>query len=321
MQNSNALIHDLRLVTEEAALAAYDWVGRGEKEQGDEAAVNAMRRSLTKTKITGQVVIGEGEKDKAPHLYQGEQIGDLDVEPEWDIAVDPIEGTTFLAHGLAGSMAVMALAPRGTMLDPGPAYYMEKLVVCSAARGKVDPTWPPEAIIQAVADAMRKPVQDVTVFVLNKPRHMELAQRIRQCGARVTLEAAGDVAGAMLAAIDDSPVDILMGTGGTPEGILVAGAVNALGGDMFGRLNPQRPDELDRVREAGLSTERWYHLDDLTSSTETLFCATGITSGHLCRGVDRTSKLDRIETLLISGRTQERQLLTTWRPRQDRPKN
>ncbi|MCA9553247.1 MAG: class II fructose-bisphosphatase [Myxococcales bacterium] len=315
MPLSNAFIHALRVVTENAALAAFDWVGRGEKELGDGAAVDAMRDALARIPVCGEIVIGEGEKDEAPHLFRGERIGCLEREPEWDIAVDPVEGTTFLAHGLAGSMAVIGLAPRGTMFDPGPAFYMEKLVVCGPARGKVDPRWPPEQIVAAVAEAMKKPVEDVTVFVLDKPRHRDLVARLRATGCRVSLQAAGDVAGALLAAITESPVDILMGTGGTPEGVLVAGAVNALGGDMFGRLDPQRPDEAAAVAEAGLDTTRWYGLDELTSSNDTLFCATGITSGHLCSGIDRTAKLDRIQTLLISGRTRERQLLTTWRAR------
>lgn len=311
-----AFIHALRTVTENAALAAYPWVGRGEKEKGDGAAVDAMREALEAIGVNGEVVIGEGEKDEAPHLYKGERIGCKDgVEPEWDIAVDPVEGTTFLAHGLSGSMAVIALAPRGTMLDPGPCYYMDKLAVCGPARGKVDPTWEPEKIVATVAESMNKPVEDVTVFVLNKPRHKALVDRLWATGCRVSLQAAGDVAGAMLAAITESPVDILMGTGGTPEGVLVAGAVKALGGDMFGRLDPQKADEIEAVKAAGYDTTRWYTVDELTSSERTLFCATGITSGHLCEGIDRTSRRDRIQTLLISGRRKERQLLTSWRNR------
>ena len=316
MPLNNAFIHSLRTATENAALAAFDWVGRGEKELGDGAAVDALRLSLDAIDLNGEVVIGEGEKDEAPHLYKGERIGCKNgVEPEWDIAVDPVEGTTFLAHGLSGSMAVIALAPRGTMLDPGPCFYMGKIAVCGPARGKIDPTWDPEKIVSVVAERMRKPVADVTVFVLDKPRHRELVKRLRGTGCRVTLQAAGDVAGAMLAAITESPVDILMGTGGTPEGVLVAGAVNALGGDMFGRLNPQKPDEIAAVAAAGLDTTRWYALDELTASEDTLFCATGITSGHLCEGVDRTYSIDKIQTMLISGRRKERQLVTTWRNR------
>lgn len=309
------LAHNLRRVTEDAALAAYEWVGRGKKDHGDGAATEAMRRALASISLSGIVVIGEGEKDEAPHLYQGERIGEVAAEPEWDIAVDPVEGTSFLADGLGGSMAVIALAPRGTMLNPGPAFYMEKLVVGPSAKGKVDPSWSPEEIVRAVADAARKPVDEVTVFVLDKPRHAELVENLRRCGCRVTLQPAGDVAGAMLAAMEDSPVDILMGTGGTPEGILVAGAVKALGGEMFGRLDPQRADERRAVREAGLSVERWYRVDELTTSSETLFCATGITPGQLCGGVVRGVGRDQLETLIISGMSRERQLLSTWRPR------
>lgn len=315
MPTNNAFIHALRVVTENAALAAFEWVGRGEKELGDGAAVEAMREALAKIPVCGEVVIGEGEKDEAPHLYRGERIGCTGDTTQWDIAVDPVEGTTFLAHGLSGSMAVIALAPRGTMLDPGPAFYMDKIVVAAPARGRIDPTWAPERIVAAVGEALNKPICEVNVFVLDKPRHEGLVARLRAAGARVSLQPAGDVAGALMAAITDAPIDVMLGTGGTPEGVLVAGAVNAIGGDMFGRLDPQRPDEAAAVKAAGLDTTRWYGLEELTSSTDTLFCATGITSGHLCSGIDRTSTLDRIQTLLISGRSRERQLLTTWRAR------
>lgn len=315
MPRTNSFIHALRVVTEDAALAAFDWVGRGEKELGDGAAVDAMRAALAAIPVSGEVVIGEGEKDEAPHLYRGERFGCGEGEPEYDIAVDPVEGTTFLAQGMAGSMAVIALAPRGTMFDPGPAFYMEKVALPPAARGQIDPTWSPAKIVQKVAECLNKPVEDVTVFVLNKPRHAKLVKSLRACGARVSLQSAGDVAGALLAGIRGTPIDILMGTGGTPEGVLVAGAMKALGGDMFARIDPQRPDEKQAALDFGLDLDKWLTLDELTSSTETLFCASGITSGLLCNGVDRDSRRTCIQTVLISGLTRERQLLTTWRPR------
>jgi len=307
-------LYALRSVTEAAASAAYDWIGRGRKEDGDGAAVDAMRTQLNQLAIDGVVVIGEGEKDEAPALYQGERLGSARDDLQLDIAVDPVEGTTYLANGMTNALAVIAVAPRGTMMDPGPAFYMEKLAVPPAARGKIDPTWPVERRLTALAQALNKPVGDLTIYVLEKPRHRILVERIHEAGARVALYPAGDVAGALMAAIPDSGIDALMGTGGTPEGVMSACAVRALGGEFMGRLDPQLPTEQIAVQKAGLNTERWYAMEDMISSQNVFFCATGITSGLLVDGIQRTATHERLETLMVSGDSGERQKMVNWRP-------
>ncbi|MBB4285389.1 class II fructose-bisphosphatase [Roseospira goensis] len=314
--NAPLFLYALRTVTEGAASAAYDWIGRGRKEDGDGAAVDAMRAALGQLAIDGVVVIGEGEKDEAPALYTGERIGGASTEDvQLDIAVDPVEGTTYLANGLTNALAVIAVAPRGTMMDPGPAFYMEKLVVPPAARGKIDPTWPVERRLTALAQALNKPIGELTIYVLEKPRHRGLVARIHEAGARVALYPAGDVAGALMAAIPDSGIDALMGTGGTPEGIMSACAVRALGGDFMGRLDPQLPTEQIAVKEAGLDSTRWYALEDIIRSRNVFFCATGITTGLLLEGVERRETHERLHTLMISGASGERQIMSNWRPR------
>ncbi|MBB4266836.1 class II fructose-bisphosphatase [Roseospira visakhapatnamensis] len=307
-------LYALRSVTEAAASAAYDWIGRGRKEDGDGAAVDAMRAQLNQLAIDGVVVIGEGEKDEAPALYSGERLGQAPDDMQLDIAVDPVEGTSYLANGMTNALAVIAVAPRGTMMDPGPAFYMEKLVVPPAARGKIDPTWSVERRLTALAQVLDKPIGELTVYVLEKPRHRGLVERIHQAGARVALYPAGDVAGALMAAIPESGIDCLMGTGGTPEGIMSACAVRALGGEFMGRLDPQLPTEQIAVQKAGLNTERWYAMDQMIKSQKVFFCATGITSGLLVGGVQRTSTHERLETLMVSGDSGERQTLVNWRP-------
>jgi fructose-1,6-bisphosphatase II len=312
--DSPLFVYALRQVTEAAARAAYDWIGRGRKEDGDAAAVHAMRRVLDGLGINGIVVIGEGAKDGAPELHKGEQVGRSDREPTFDVAVDPVEGTTYLAKGLTNAMAVIALAPRGTMFDPGPCFYMEKLAAPPAARGRIDPEAPTAERLRQLAEALDKPVQELTVYVLEKPRHRGLIAEIHESGARVALYPAGDVAGAVMAAIPGSGVDALMGTGGTPEGILAACAVRGLGGVLYGRLDPQLQTESLEVRRAGLDTTRWHGVEELVASQHTVFCATGITSGLLIEGVSRSRDLDRLQTLMIVGRTGERQVLTSYYP-------
>lgn len=305
----------LRLVTEAAARACYDWIGRGDKVEADRAAVHAMRETLNRLPFRGVVVIGEGEKDEAPELYKGEVLGALDGEPTHDIAVDPLEGTSYLVKGLTNAMAAIALAPRGAMFDPGPCYYMEKFAAPPAARGEIEPDWPVEKKLRRLAEVLGRRVSDLTVYVLEKPRHERLVKEIHAAGARVALYPAGDVAGAIMAALPDSGIDALMGTGGTPEGILAACAIRALGGTFFGRMDPQLAGEKARVREAGIDTERWWRLEELVRSPHIVFCATGITTGLLFEGVERTSGHYRTQTLIVSGHTGERQLLTTWLPR------
>ena len=308
-------LYALRTVTEAAAIAAYDWIGRGRKEDGDGAAVDAMREALNHLAFEGVVVIGEGEKDDAPALYNGEHVGQPSGDIRLDIAVDPVEGTTYLAKGLTNALAVIAVAPRGSMMDPGPAFYMDKLVVPPAARGKIDPAWPVERRLTALSQVLDKPIGELTIYVLDKPRHKPMIQRIHEAGARVALYAAGDVAGGLLAAMPDSGIDALMGTGGTPEGIMTACAVRALGGDCMARLDPQLPSEQIAVRDAGLSTERWYAMEEMISSPNVFFCATGITEGLLLDGVQRHPAAHRLHTLMISGASGERQYLVNWRPR------
>ncbi|MDH3597969.1 MAG: class II fructose-bisphosphatase [Rhodospirillales bacterium] len=313
MQPTNPeFIYTLRHVTEVAARAAYDWIGRGNKEEGDAAAVDAMRAALNQLPFQGTIVIGEGEKDEAPELYKGERLGNGGFEA--DIAVDPVEGTSYLAKGLTNAMATIAIAPRGTMFDPGRAFYMEKFAAAPKAKGMIDMSWPVAQKLEVLAEVLGKRVADLTVYVLEKPRHRQLIEDIHGAGARVALYPAGDVAGALMAAIPNSGIDALMGTGGTPEGILSACAIRGLGGEFLGRINPQLPSETAAVKAAGLDTHRWYGLEELVGSQDVLFCATGITTGLLFDGVERRDDQYRLQTLMISGTTGERQILTSYLP-------
>lgn len=307
-------VYSLRTVTEAAARAAFDWIGRGDKEKGDAAAVDAMRATLNRLPLTGTIVIGEGEKDQAPELYKGERVGNGGGEIEVDFAVDPVEGTTYLAKGMTNAMATIAMAPRGTMFDPGPAFYMEKFAAPPAAKRQIEMSWPVARKLEVLAEILEKRVTDVTVFVLEKPRHRRLLEEIHAAGARVALYPAGDVAGALMAAIPGSGIDALMGTGGTPEGVLSACAIRALGGEFLGRLDPQLPTEKVSVREAGLDTERWYAVEEIAASEDVVFCATGITTGLLFEGVERNDAHYRMQTLMIVGSTGERQVLTNYLP-------
>ncbi|MBM3951999.1 MAG: class II fructose-bisphosphatase [Rhodospirillales bacterium] len=306
------LIYALRRATEGAARAAYEWLGRGEKSLSDRAAMNAMRCELDRLPIGGVVVIGDASLDEKASLKTGQRIGKLDADLQFDIAVDPVEGTSYLARGLTNAMAVMALAPKGTLYQPGPAFYMEKFVAPPAAKGKIDPKAPVEEKLRTLAGILKKPVSELNIFVLEKPRHNELIDRIHGLGARVALYPAGDVGGALMASIPDSGIDALVGTGGTPEGILSACAIRTLGGEMQARLDPQLPSEVAAVKKAGLDTARWLAAEDLVRSEKVYFAATGITTGLLFEGVERVRGLDRTQTLLISGISGERQLLTTY---------
>ena len=308
-------VYALRRVTEVAACAAFDWIGRGDRHQGDAAAVRAMRDALNLLPIDGTIVIGEGEKDQAPQLFKGERVGAARNGPRLDVAVDPVEGTSYLAKGLTNAMAVVATAPSGALFDPGPAFYMEKFAAPPAAKGEIDPSWPVARKLRRLAEVLGKPVADLTVFVLEKPRHRGLAQAIHDAGARVALYPAGDVAGGLMAAIPGSGIDALMGTGGTPEGVLTACAVRALRGEFLGRLDPQLPSEQIAVREAGLETERWHGGEDLARSDDSFFCASGITTGLLFDGVEPSSTHYRVQTLMVSGPSRERQVLTSYLPR------
>jgi fructose-1,6-bisphosphatase II len=307
--------YDLRKATEADARAACQWIGRGDKAQGDHAAVAAMCAELEALALDAAVLVGEGPRSETSLLYHGQRFGDPARPPAWDIAADPVEGTTFLAKGMTNAMAVLAMAPHGTLFDPAPALYMEKLVAPPAAKGRIDPAAPVEVRLRQLGEALGKPVSDLTVYVLEKPRHRDLVERIHRCGARVVLYPAGDVAGALMAAMPDSGIDALMGTGGTPEGMLSACAIRVMGGEFMARFDPQLATECRAVEEAGMDTAGWHRLDELVRSDDVVFCATGITTGLLFEGVERSGELERTQTLMIGGDAGHRQLLTTWHRR------
>ncbi len=279
--------------TEAAAMAAGRWMGRGDKNSADGAAVNAMRYMLNTIHMDGVVVIGEGEKDEAPMLFNGEHLG-TGKGPKVDIAVDPIDGTRLTALGLSGAISVVAMAPRGTMFDPKCVFYMDKLVVGPEAKDVVDIEAPVEENIANVARAKSKDLCDVTVVVLDRPRHSDLIARIRAAGARIKLIPDGDIGGALLTCKSDRGADILMGIGGTPEAVITACAVKALGGNMQGKLWVKNDEEMMCAIGQGLDVKKVLHLDDLVSSDDVFFSATGITDGDFLSGVRYES--DRIVT-------------------------
>ena len=293
---------DLVRVTESAALAASRWLGRGDKIAGDGAAVDAMRLSFNSIDIKGRVVIGEGEKDEAPMLYNGEEVGAKNG-PEVDVAVDPVEGTRLLAFGRPNAIAVVSIAPRGTMYNPGPAFYMKKLVVSPEAKNVVDINAPVEYNLKQIASAAGKDVDDLVVFVLDKPRHEQLIAEIRNAGARVQLHTDGDVAGALMAVSSESDVDVMMGTGGTPEGVLAATAIKIVGGEILARLDPQSESEKENLLKAGYKLERVLNVDELIASDDIFFAATGISGGTFLRGVQFTGKGAVTHSLVMRGKT------------------
>jgi len=275
---------DLMRVTEAAAMAAGRWAGRSDKEGGDKAAVDAMRELINTVAMQGIVVIGEGEKDAAPMLFNGEHVG-TGEGPAYDIAVDPVDGTTLLAKGMPNAISVIAVSDRGTMFDPSAVFYMDKLVTGPEAADAVDITAPVEANIRAVAKAKGIQVGDVTVCILDRPRHDRLRDEVGAAGARITLISDGDVAGAILAARDGSGVDLMIGTGGTPEGIITACAMKACGGTIQARLAPKDDAERRKALDAGHDLGRVLFTDDLVRGDNTFFIATGITGGELLPGV------------------------------------
>ncbi len=275
---------ELVRVTEAAAMAAGRWVGRGDKNGADGVAVNAMRALISTVGMRGVVVIGEGEKDNAPMLYNGEEVGD-GTGPECDVAVDPIDGTTLTAKGMANAIAVMAVAPRGSMYDPSAVFYMEKLVTGPEAAAAVDIRAPVAENIHQVAKAKGTSPSDVTVVLLDRPRHQALAEEIRATGARIKFIVDGDVAGAIMAAREGTGIDLLMGVGGTPEGIIAACAMKCLDGVIQGRLWPRDEEERQKALDAGHDLDRVLSTDDLVTSNDVFFVATGITDGELMEGV------------------------------------
>lgn len=275
---------DLVRVTEAAAIAAGRWVGRGEKNEADGAAVDAMRQMIGTVAMNGVVVIGEGEKDDAPMLYSGERVGD-GSGPECDVAVDPIDGTTLTAKGMSNAIAVMAVADRGTMYDPSAVFYMEKIATGPEAADVIDLTAPIGENIRRVAKAKGGSVADVTVCLLDRPRHQELVREIREVGARIKFITDGDVAGAVMAARPGTGVDLLAGIGGTPEGIIAACAMKCMGGVIQGRLMPRDDDERQKAIDAGHDLDRVLTTNDLVTGDHVFFVATGITDGELLQGV------------------------------------
>ncbi|MFA6300444.1 MAG: class II fructose-bisphosphatase [Nocardioides sp.] len=277
---------ELVRVTEAAAMAAGRWVGRGDKNGADAVAVNAMRVLLASIGMNGTVVIGEGEKDEAPMLFNGEKVGD-GTGPECDVAVDPIDGTTLTAKGMTNAVSVLAVSPRGSMYDPSAVFYMEKLVTGPEAADVVDIRYPVAENIHQVAKAKGSRPADVTVVLLDRPRHSQLVEEIRATGAMIKFISDGDVAGAIMAARPETGIDLLLGVGGTPEGIITACAMKCLGGTIQGRLWPQGDDERQRAIDAGHNLDPDFVLgtDDLVTGDDCFFVATGITDGELMRGV------------------------------------
>jgi fructose-1,6-bisphosphatase II len=277
---------ELVRVTEAAAMAAGRWVGRGDKNGADAAAVNAMRQLVSTVTMKGVVVIGEGEKDEAPMLYNGEEVGD-GSGPECDVAVDPVDGTTLTAKGMSNAISVMAVADRNSMYDPSAVFYMEKLVTGPEAAAVVDIRYPVAENIHQVAKAKGCAASDVTVVLLDRPRHAGLVEEIRATGARIKFITDGDVAGAIMAARADTGIDLLLGVGGTPEGIIAACAMKCLDGVIQGRLWPKDDEERQRALDAGhdLDPDHVLSTDDLVTGDDVFFVATGITDGELMRGV------------------------------------
>lgn len=296
------LAMELVRVTEAAALAASRWMGRGDKEGADGAAVDAMRIVLGTVPMDGIVVIGEGEKDEAPMLFNGEAIGD-GSPPATDIAVDPIDGTTLTALGRGNAVAVIAVSERGTMFDPGPCVYMEKIAVGPEARGKVDIRASVTDNLKAVAAAKGEPVRDVTAVVLDRERHQAIIDEVRAAGARIRLIQDGDVVGAISTCWPDSGADILFGIGGTPEGVITAAALKAMDGELQGILYPRNDDERDAALDAGYDLERVLTQDDLVNSDNCFFAATGITDGELLKGVHYDNRGATTQSLVMRSKS------------------
>jgi fructose-1,6-bisphosphatase II len=291
---------ELVRVTEAAAIAAGRFMGRGDKERVDQAAVDAMRPVLGSIAMDGVVVIGEGEKDEAPMLYNGEEVGN-GSPPAVDIAVDPVDGTTLTAKALPDALAVIAVAERGSMFDPGPCVYMEKLAVAGDVIGAVDLLAPIEDNLAIIAGVRRKRPEDVTVAILDRPRHADLVQRVLSTGARIKFLLDGDVGGAILAADEGSTVDVLVGIGGTPEGVIAACAMKCLDGAIFGKLYPRDDGERQAALDAGYDLDKVLTTDDLVSGEDVFFAATGVTDGELLRGVRYTPQ--RVLTQSLSMRS------------------
>ncbi len=283
-QPDRNLALELVRVTEAAAMTAARWMGRGDKNGADQAAVDAMRFMLSTVEMDGVVVIGEGEKDAAPMLYNGERVG-TGRPPEVDVAVDPIDGTRLLSLGRSNALSVVAISDRGTMFDPGKIVYMKKIAVGPEAKGVIDIEAPVKENLRRIAKAKGMHIEDLTVIVLDRPRHEQLIRDIREAGARIRLITDGDVAGALMTAMEGTGVDVLMGIGGTPEGVIAACALKCLGGEIEGKLWPRNEEEARWAADQGLDVGHVLGIDDLVKGDNVFFAATGITDGELLRGV------------------------------------
>jgi len=290
-------------VTEAAALASAPWMGKGQKEAADQAAVDAMRAVFDTVHIDGEVVIGEGEKDEAPMLFIGEKIGDKKGGACVDIAVDPLEGTRLVAKGLPNALAVVAVAENGCFLK-APDTYMEKIAVGPRAKGKISIEATVEENLKNVAEAMGMKIPDLTVIVLDRPRHEQLIKEIREVGARIRLISDGDVAGGIAAAMEDTGVDVLMGIGGAPEGVLTAAALKCIGGEIQGRLKPRNDEEVRRAKEMGLeNANQILKMQDLVRGEDVMFSVTGVTNGDMLEGVRFLGDRATTETIVMRSRT------------------
>jgi fructose-1,6-bisphosphatase II len=289
-------------VTEAAALASARWVGMGDKIAADNAAVEAMRSLFDTVHMDGIVVIGEGEMDEAPMLYIGEKLG-TGEPPEVDVAVDPLEGTNLVAKGISGAIAVLAVTKRHGLLH-APDMYMNKIAVGPQAAGRIHLDAPVRENLQNIALGLQKRIEDLTVVILDRPRHQELIKQVRECGSRIRLISDGDVAPAVACAIEGSGVDVMMGIGGAPEGVLAAAALRCMGGEMQGRLWPEDDSDIERARQMGITDiNKLLTLDDLVSTDDIFFAATGITEGPLLRGVTFNSEGAVTHTLVMRGKT------------------
>jgi fructose-1,6-bisphosphatase II len=289
-------------VTESAAIATGRWLGRGDKEMADDAAVTAMRRMFDTVQIDGTVVIGEGEMDEAPMLYIGERLGTR-VGPELDVAVDPLDGTSIVARGMSGALAVLAVAPKGCLLH-APDMYMDKIAVGPKAVGKISLDAPVEENVKAVAAASGKRIEDVTVVILDRPRHEEIIKKVRRTGARIQLISDGDLAPAVAVAFGNTGVDMMLGIGGAPEGVIAAAALRCLEGEMQARLWPMDDADMERVRKMGIEDyKRLLTMDDLARGDSVIFAATGVTDSTLLQGVRYASWGARTHSLVMRGHT------------------
>ncbi len=293
---------ELVRVTEAASLAAGRYVGRGDKIAADRAAVDAMRLVLNTVQMDGVIVIGEGVKDEAPMLYNGEQLG-TGEPPLVDIAVDPIDGTRAIAEGRSNGIATVALAPRGTMFNPGPFVYLDKIAVGPQAKDAIDINAPVEDNLKAIARAKGENVNDLTVVILDRERHKPLIAEVRRAGARIRLIQDGDVASALMTALPLSGIDVLMGIGGSPEGVLAACALRAMGGNIQAKLYPRTPEELEQGKKMGYDVDKVLSIEDLVSSEDVFFAATGITTGDLLKGVDYFSEGAYTYSIVMRGLT------------------